>query len=357
MSIGDLARPEIRRLVPYDVPEVRVDHVSLNANEAPLSPYPAHAADKTNRYPELRPRSIKRAFAELYDVPAERILPARGSSEGIDLIVRTFCRAYHDNVVVLPPTFDMYAAYATMHAAAVRFAPLTIDAQFSVDWQVVEDKCDENTRIVFLCTPNNPTGTLIPREEIIAFARLRADKSLVVVDEAYIEFSEQASLADETARLDNLVVLRTLSKAHALAGARCGAVIGNPEVIRLLSALASPYAISTPVTRLVLDALRPENREAVDDQVSAIIAQRERLQESLQNCPAVTYVWPSEANFVLAKFANLAGVLRAMEKRHILIRQLPNDAMLKDCARISVGTAGDCDLLVAALNDVGNPLQ
>lgn len=354
MSIRELARPEIRSLVPYDVPEVCADYISLNANEAPLSPYPAHAADKTNRYPELRPRSLQRAFSDLYGVPAERICPTRGSSEGIDLIVRTFCRAYCDNVVVLPPTFDMYAAYATMQAAEVRYAPLESNPEFTVNWPAVEEQCDDNTRIVFLCSPNNPTGNLIPREEIIAFARSRADKSLIVVDEAYIEFSEQSSLVDETRRLDNLVVLRTLSKARALAGARCGAVVADPDVIRLLSSLASPYAISTPATRLVLDALQPENRQAAEDQIAAIIVQREALQETLQNCAAVTYVWRSAANFVLARFANLAAVLPVMEKHHILIRELPNDPMLKDCARISVGTATECDLLVAALDEIGH---
>ena len=163
MSIRDLARSEIRDLVPYDVPEVRADCLSLNANEAPLSPYQSFAADNINRYPELRPRSLRRAFSALYEIPVERICPVRGSSEGIDLIVRTFCRAYSDNVVVLPPTFDMYAAYAAMQAAEVRYAPLLCDPEFSVDWQAVEDQCNDNTRVVFLCSPNNPTGNLIPR--------------------------------------------------------------------------------------------------------------------------------------------------------------------------------------------------
>ena len=356
MSIRDLARPEIRELVPYDVPEVRADCLSLNANEAPLSPYQSFSADNINRYPELRPRSLQRAFAELYEIPVERICPVRGSSEGIDLIVRTFCRAYRDNVVVLPPTFDMYAAYAAMQAAEVRYAPLRCDPVFTVNWQAVEDQCNDNTRVVFLCSPNNPTGNLIPREEILAFARLRADKSVVVVDEAYIEFSDQVSLADETGRLANLVVLRTLSKAHALAGARCGAVIGDPVIIQMLSSLASPYAISTPVTRLVLEALQVENRDAAENQIANIIAQREALQASLQNCAVATQVWRSEANFVLARFANLPAVLAAMEKHRILIRALPNDPLLEDCARISVGMAADTKSLVSALRNVTVPV-
>ena len=354
MSIRDLARSEIRSLVPYDVPDVRADYIRLNANEAPRSPYPAHAADQTNRYPELRPRSLQRAFSGLYGIPVERIYPTRGSSEGIDLIVRTFCRAYRDNVVVLPPTFDMYAAYAMMQAAEVRYAPLDSNPEFTVNWQAVEDQCNDNTRIIFLCSPNNPTGHLIPREEIIAFARLRAEKSLVVVDEAYIEFSEQSSLADETGSLENLVVLRTMSKAYALASARCGAVIADPGVIRLLSSLASPYAISTPVTRLVLDALQPQNRGAAEEQIAAVVAQRKALQASLQDRRGVTQVWRSAANFVLARFANLTEISRLMEQHRILIRELPNDAILKDCARISVGTATECKRLTMALDDGGD---
>ena len=287
VSAYDLARPEIRDLVPYDSAPVRSDFTRLNANEATVSPYAAPVAVANNRYPEIRSHSLRVALAALFQVHENNLCPTRGSSEAIDLLVRTFCRAYRDNVVVLPPTFDMYAAYANMQAAEVRCAPLRSEKDFCVDWDAVAEQCDDHTRIVFVCSPNNPTGTLIPSGEILQFAEEMSGKLIVVVDEAYVEYSKQHSLAKEVDRFDNLVVLRTLSKAYALAGARCGALIGCNEVIRLTSALMSPYAFSAPATRLVLDALQSGNIAAVKEQIKRISTERERLRSCLQESASI----------------------------------------------------------------------
>ena len=227
MNIQAIARPEIRDLVPYDAKPLDAAFTRLNANEAPVNPYNSALAEPVNRYPELRPRSLQTTLADLFDVRAPALCPTRGSSEGIDLLIRSFCRAYRDNVVVLPPTFEMYASYASMQAADIRRVPLLAKRGFAVDWQTLDNRCDRNTKIIFLCSPNNPTGNLIPRTEILEFAKSRDGKSLVVVDEAYIEFSDQQSLANKIDDYENLVVLRTLSKAYALAGARCGVVIAS----------------------------------------------------------------------------------------------------------------------------------
>lgn len=349
MSICDIAREEIRALVPYDADPPDSDFVNLNANEAPTFPYDAQLAGTQNRYPELRPRSLQSALADLFGIDIKKLCPVRGSSEGIDLLIRAFCRAYRDNVVVLPPTFDMYAAYANMQGAEVRTAPLSVERDFAVDWALLDDQCDENTRMVFVCSPNNPTGNLIPKSEILEFTRSRAGKSVVVVDEAYIEFSGCPSLASEIDRHDNLVILRTLSKAYALAGARCGAVLADDAVIDLISALTSPYAISTPVTRLVLTALQGSNRDAAERQIADIVTERNQLSTRLEQLDCIDRVWPSFANFVLAQFKNadVAGDKLAAAK--LTVRQFANNECLRNCARITVGTAEENNRLIDAL--------
>ncbi len=350
MSICDIARGEIRALVPYDADPPDLNFVNLNANEAPEFPYDAQLAGMENRYPELRPRSLQSALADLFDIDSKNLWPVRGSSEGIDLLIRAFCRAYRDNIVVLPPTFDMYSSYANMQAAEVRTAPLSVERDFAVDWQALEDQCDENTRVIFLCSPNNPTGNLIPKSEILEFTRSRAGKSVVVVDEAYVEFSGRTSLASEIDQHDNLVILRTLSKAYALAGARCGAVLADDAVIKLISALTSPYAISTPVTRLVLTALQDSNRAAAERQITDIVVERQRLSTRLEQLDAIDRVWRSFANFVLVRFASAAVAHDKLAAAGVTVREFGNNEWLRNCARITVGTAAENNRLIDALS-------
>lgn len=349
MSIYDLARPEVRDLKPYTAAPVPDGVVRLNANEAIAYPYPACEIGALNRYPELRPDSLQLALADLYGIEPDYLCPVRGSSEGIDLLVRTFCRAYTDNVVVLPPTFEMYAAYAGMQAAEVRSVPLTEENGYAIDWQAVDAACDEQTRIVFICSPNNPTGSLVPADEIADFARRNQDRFIVAVDEAYIEFCEQESMIPQIPAIENLVIFRTLSKAYALAGTRCGAVLGTPELIRMLSAMMSPYAISAPVAELVLSALSVANIAGAKQQIEATIAERQRLAAVLEASPACETVWPSAANFILTRFANDYPVTESLEDARILVRYFGDRPELLRCARITIGSAAHTDRIAAAL--------
>jgi histidinol-phosphate aminotransferase len=250
----------------------------------------------------------------------------------------------------------MYSAYANMQAAEARIAPLSIERGFAVDWQMLTDQCDENTRIVFLCSPNNPTGNLIPESEILEFTESRSGMSVVVVDEAYIEFSGQSSIADKIGRHDNLVVLRTLSKAYAMAGARCGAVLADGAVIKLLSALMSPYAISAPVTSLVLSALQETNQAAARRQIADVISERNRLSSCLEQLDSIDHVWPSFANFVLVRFANAKLARNNLAAGQLTVREFANYDCLKNCARITVGTLEENDKLLEALNSATDGL-
>ena len=352
MNIRDLARPEIRNLVPYSAPAAPESFTRLNANEAPTFPYGGISTVDRNRYPQMRPTTLQGRLADVYGVRAAMLCPTRGSSEGIDLLIRTFCRAYTDNIVVLPPTFEMYAAYAEMHGAEVRRAPLVPDT-FAVDWKLLRLQCDASTKIVFLCSPNTPTGNPIPASDIVSFAKQRAGRTLVVIDEAYIEFSGEDSMVSLIGENPNLVVLRTLSKAYALAGARCGAVIGHEDLATLVAAMVSPYAMSTPVTDLVLDALQERGMEFAKRQIENIVRERSRLEKALKACPDVEKVWPSSANFILLRFRMPDRIAALLEENRILIRQFTGSPELEGCTRITVGTADETDQLLAALRTSG----
>ena len=349
MSVVQLARPEIARLQPYVTAAQQADTVRLNANEAPCSP--AHGASGLNRYPLIRPDSIGTRLAELYGVASQNVLVTRGSSEAIDLLIRCFCRAYTDNIVTTTPSFAMYRVYAEMQAADIVQVPLSVERDFALDKDLVLARCDDKSKLIFLCSPNNPSGNLLDSESVLQIARARAYQSIVVVDEAYIEFSERESLISELSNHDNLVVLRTLSKAYGMAGLRCGSIVAPEATIRLLSALLPPYAFSTPSTEGVLNALTPSSVAAAKKLVATTVAERERVRGLLEQLDNVVRVWPSQSNFLLVKFTDLAAVDRALSKVRVLIRSFASDEILSNCARITIGAVAENDLLIDTLKN------
>ena len=349
MTILELARPEIRDLQPYDSPAPPAGYARLNANELAQSPYTGPALDHQNRYPQMRPSSLRDALADHLGVEDSLVAPVRGSSEGIDLLMRIFCRAYTDNIVAMPPTFEMYAAYAAMQGARVRNVALNKRQGFTVDWDAVRRRCDDNTKLVFVCSPNNPTGNSTHHDEILDFVNDRQNKSIVVVDEAYIEFSSNDSLVSHVTEHSNLVVLRTLSKAAALAGCRCGAVVASEDVITLVAAMSSPYAFSSPVTDVVLQALAPDNVAAARAEIAQVVARRDWVAEQLAECSAISRVWPSDANFLLVEVTDPNRVAEVLSDRQILVRQFPAGEDLSNCLRITVGSESEMKDLVAAM--------
>ncbi len=348
MTIAALARPEIRSLCAYQAAASRDGAIKLNANEAP-SAVGTGLEDGLNRYPALRPVMLTRQMAAYYGVAADNVLATRGSSEGIDLLIRTFCSAGHDEVLLTPPAFELYQVYASIQGARTISVPLQADRDFALDTDALLAACKERTKLIFLCSPNNPVGTVIPQFEITRILEARAAKSVVVIDEAYIEYSDMDSLAPLVSQYDNLVVLRTLSKALALAGARCGAVIASAWLIQLLDSVLAPYALSTPVISSAELALSNNQLTEAHDLVSRIIAERERLRVELGACEAVERIWPSQANFLLVRFRDLAEVGRCLADAGIAIRIYDNDAALKDCARITIAGIADNNRLIHAI--------
>lgn len=349
MTAETLARPEIRNLEAYSADMQESGTVRLNANEAPWAVQEDGYSSPLNRYPEIRPLLLQENLARHYGVTPGSLLATRGSSEAIDLLVRAFCRPGVDNVVVTPPTFLLYRVYADIQGAEVIPAPLLAGNDFELDNDVVLEACTAETKLIFVCSPNNPTGGLVPRSQLIALADARKGKSLIVVDEAYIEFSEAESVTALAGEYDNLVVLRTLSKALALAGARCGAVVGSESLIRMLNGILAPYALATPVIDCVLDALTPEKMRLSQEACDRVVRERERLSQTLAGHRRTVKVWPSRANFLLVQFDDLATVRKSLQAKRILIREFDGQTGLANCARITVGTRTENDLLLEAL--------
>jgi histidinol-phosphate aminotransferase len=336
--VAELARPDIVALKPYEHASWEPSLERLHANELPWRPAGDDSRAGLNRYPEPQPRALIERLAELYAVAPAAILVGRGSDEAIDLLTRGFCRAGQDAVLVCPPTFGMYSVSARIQGAAVVQVPLLAADGFALDEQALLARCTAAVKLVFLCSPNNPSGNLLDEAAIVRIARRLAGRVLVVVDEAYIEFAARPSLARRVAELPNLAILRTLSKAYGLAGARCGALIADPEIVALLRKIIPPYAIPQLTLEAVLDRLTPEARAQSRAHIEVLLAERERLLRALPRLARVTRVWPADANFVLAEFEDAAAALARAREARLLVRDARGYPGLGRALRITVGT-------------------
>jgi histidinol-phosphate aminotransferase len=342
-----LARPDILELQPYQHAAWNPELERLHANEMPWRAAGDDSDAGLNRYPEPQPRRLLERLGCLYQVPADRILAGRGSDEAIDLLVRAFCRAGEDCVAVCPPTFGYYSVAARIQGARVREAPLR-SVDFGLDVAAVAD-AGRDAKLVFLCSPNNPTGQLLDEAAILALCKTLAGRALVVVDEAYIEFSTRASLAARLGEFPNLVVLRTLSKAYALAGARCGALLASEEIVRLLRRILPPYALPASSVEAVLKLTAQRQRRQAQARIDTLRSERERMRARLAAVPGIRRVLPSDANFLLAEFDAPQAALAAGCAAGLLVRDLSANPWLPGCLRLTVGTPAQNERLLAAL--------
>jgi len=351
MSIASLARPEIQVLHAYSAAEQVDDTIRLNANESPQISSIGNFRRPLNRYPEVRPKRLQSTLAERFACAPGELLVTRGSSEAIDLLIRTFCRAGQDNILTPSPSFSMYRHYADVQGAGIIEVPTMADSDFVIDVDALLDAATDNTKIIFVCSPNNPTGTPLPRDQIVRLLDARQGKSAVVVDEAYIEFGDEQSAIELLAAYPNLFVLRTLSKALGLAGLRCGAVIGADELIEMLSAVQPPYALATPVVECVEDALQSDQLAISAVAVKQVIAERFRLMSAIHEFDFVVKIWPSQANFFLVRVRDAAALMGHCTLHKVLLRHFAGD--LADCVRITVGSQLDNDTLLNVLKKFG----
>ena len=351
MSITRLVRQDIRGMQAYDAAEQVDDTIRLNANESPRQSPIGNFRRPLNRYPEVRPLKLQKALAIRFGCAVDELLVTRGSSEAIDLVIRTFCQAGQDSVLVTSPSFSMYRHYARLQGARLIEVPTSPENDFAIDVDAILDACDDSTRLIFVCSPNNPTGTSLAVTELERLLRERGDASAIVVDEAYIEFGDKPSATGLLDRYDNLLVLRTLSKALGFAGARCGAVAGPADVVRILSAVQAPYALATPVVECVEDVLQADQLVLAERAVKETVVERERLRTALAGYDFVTKVWPSDANFLLIRVVDAPRIMRQCAEHNVLLRHFGGD--LDDCIRISIGSRDENAQLLRALDSLG----
>ena len=342
-----LARPDILELQPYQHARWDPSLERMHANEMPWRAQGDNTQAGLNRYPEPQPQALVERMAKLYEVPAANCLVGRGSDEAIDLLVRAFCRAGQDGVVITPPTFGFYKVAARIQGASVAEVPLR-PGDFALDLPAVLE-AGRRAKIVFLCSPNNPTGNLLGESAIFAVCRELAGRSLVCVDEAYLEFTDRASLAHRLAELPNLVVLRTLSKAYALAGARLGTLIAGEDIVRLLKRIIPPYAIPASTIEQVLALTEAPQRAMAAARIRTLLGERDRASSRLAGMRCVARVHPSDANFLLVQFRDARAALDAGKEAGLLVRDFSSAPGLANCLRISIGTPEQNERLLAAL--------
>jgi histidinol-phosphate aminotransferase len=346
--LTEIARPDIRALRAYEHAVWEPGLVRLHANELPWRSGSDGSACGLNRYPEPHPHELTAALAHFYGVEPQNLLATRGSDEAIDLLIRSYCRAGADAVVVCPPTFGMYSVAARIQGAAVLEVPLLRERGFACDFAAVQSHCEPQVRIVFLCSPNNPTGNRLDRRDILALAGALRGRALLVVDEAYVEFAREPSLVAELAASPGLVLLRTLSKAHGLAGARCGALLAHADIVALLRKVIQPYAVTQLSIEAAFRALEPAAIAEMRRHLATILAERARVAAALERQAGVRRVWPSDANFLLVEFENAQRAVARTHAAGLLVRELRAPG-LEQTLRISIGAPEQNDRLLASL--------
>jgi histidinol-phosphate aminotransferase len=336
-----LARPEILTLQPYVYAAWDNRYERMHANENPWRAAGDTSDLGLNLYPESPATALHMRLADLYGVQLNQVLAGRGSDEGIDLLIRSFCRAGQDSIITCPPTFGFYRVAAEVQGASVIEVPLIrSDSGFALDTEQLLATCNrnQNIKLVFLCSPGNPPGNALDAQAMLKVCKELNGRALVVVDEAYIEFTGRPSFTTLLNDHPNLVILRTLSKAYALAGARCGTTIANAEIIDVIARVIPPYAIPTSTVESVLKATINEQRTRISEQIELLIDERNKLSVALKQCSLIKHVFPSDANFLLVECIDADAVLNAVKAVGLVIRDQRKQPQCSQCLRITVGT-------------------
>ena len=345
-DLNSLLRDNIKRLVPYSSARDEFKgeaSVFLDANE---NSYGSPLATDYNRYPDPLQWKVKYRLADIKGVPPQNIFLGNGSDEAIDVLFRAFCRPGIDNVVLCPPTYGMYEVSANINDVTIRKATLTED--FQLDLPAIEAAIDDNTKLIFICSPNNPTANAINREDIEIV--LNNFHGIVVVDEAYINFSKQKTLIRELTEYPNLVILQTLSKAWGLAALRVGMAFASEDIINVFNKVKPPYNINQASQELALEALN--NIDQVNAWIKETVLERDKLEFALKALPIVEKVYPSDANFLLAKTTDAKGIYNHLIAKGIVVRDRSKVELCMGCLRITVGTPEENIELIKTLQAI-----
>ena len=338
-NINNIIRPNVKAMKAYssardEFQEINDGFVFLDANENPFN-------NGLNRYPDPLQRNVKSILSEIKNFPANQILLGNGSDEVLDLIFRAFCEPNQDNVIAISPSYGMYSVLANLNAVEYRKSLLNED-DFQPNIEDILSKVDVNTKMIFLCSPNNPTGEIIKREAILEI--VNRFNGLVIIDEAYIDFATEPSWIQEINNYPNVIVTQTLSKAVGLAGIRLGILYASQEIVAVLNKIKPPYNINQLTQLKAIEIL--SDYEKVVVVTNAIIQQKEVLEQALTEVSFVEKIYPSDANFILIKVDNANERYNQLVEKGIVIRNRNNDDLCKNCLRITVGTEDENGKLI-----------
>ena len=339
-SLQELTRPNIWSLAPYSSARNeysgKAAHVFLDANENPYN-------DPNNRYPDPLQMQVKERISQLKNIPTECIFLGNGSDEAIDLVYRCFCEPKVDNVVAIEPTYGMYKVCADIND--VEYRPVLLDENFQIEAETLLAACDDNTKVVWFCSPNNPTGNAINRKAI--FDVLEKFQGFVVVDEAYIDFSREDSITKLLDRFPNLIVFQTLSKAWGSAAIRCGMAFASKDIINIYNKVKYPYNVNVLTQRRAMEVLG--NVTLLQRHITMILEERQTLMQALAMLPITKKVYPTDANFVLVKVTDADSIYKYLVQKGVVVRNRNRVHLCGDCLRITVGIKEENTKLLSAL--------
>lgn len=350
-SINQLLRPHLQTLVPYSSARDEYtgkEGIFLDANE---NPFGSVTEEAFNRYPDPYQHVIKEKLAPIKGVKASQIFLGNGSDEPIDLLVRAFCEPQQDNIIILPPTYGMYEVSANINNVEIQKVPLTPD--FQLDAQSVLSAVNDKTKIIWICSPNNPSGNLVDRNAICRI--IESVNCLVVVDEAYTDFAPSETFLPDLKKYPNLVVLQTFSKAWGLAALRLGMAFASEDIVKILNKIKPPYNINGLTQKVLMDALDKEDKK--NHYVQEILQNREQLAQQLALLPIVVKVFPSDANFLLVRFTDSVSVFNYLIHNKIILRDRSKVKWCDNAIRITVGTVGENTALLVLLQNYAAELQ
>ena len=339
-SLEQLVRPNIWKLAPYssarDEYSGKEAHVFLDANENPYgAPY--------NRYPDPLQRELKKQISKVKGIPEDMIFLGNGSDEAIDLPYRIFCQPGRDNVVAIEPTYGMYRVCADINN--VEYRPVLLDEHYDFKAADLLAACDGHTKLIWICSPNNPTGNSLNRDEMLKV--IQDFEGIVIIDEAYSDFSKQQTFRSELASHPNLIVLNTMSKAWALAGIRLGMAFASKDIISIYNKVKYPYNVNILTQQQALETLKDPFE--IDRWVKTLLGERARLMQAFQELPICEKVYPTDANFFLAKMTDAQGIYNYLVDKGIIVRNRSRIQLCNNCLRITIGLKSENNELLAAL--------
>ncbi|QJC34831.1 histidinol dehydrogenase [Enterobacteriaceae endosymbiont of Donacia piscatrix] len=354
-NINQIVKKNILNLIPYKSARLLYKNninnkIMLNANESPIISLFSINNRILNRYPEQQPKELLNFYSKYINLNNENILITRGADEGIDIIMRTFCNQEYDKILFCPPTYDMYRV--TAEILNIKYLMIfSINDNWKINFNEIKKNL-KNIKIIYFCNPNNPTGNILNKDNIIQLLELTKNKIIIVIDEAYIEFCLNHTMIYLINKYENLIILRTLSKAFGLAGLRCGFILTNKYIINILLKVIAPYPISIPVLDIAIQALSTKNLVIMNNNVKTIINNKKWLIKKLSNCSCIKKIFTSKTNFILVKFYNSKIIFDILNENNIIVRNQNHEKILNNCLRITIGTFDECKKLFFTLQKI-----